>query len=486
MQDIVARGNELQILDSLFESKRAEFLAIWGRRRVGKTYLVRTFFSSKECILFQVTGLKNGKLKQQLDIFANSLRSTFFKSIATPQTWMEAFAFLTEAINSVNLKKVPVVVFLDELPWMASAKSGLLEALDHYWNDKWSSLKFFKLIICGSAASWMLKNIVNNTGGLHNRLTRRIKMLPFCLGEVKQYLKYKNINLNDTQILELYMAIGGIPYYLDELKPGLSAAQNIDALCFKQDGMLFSEYDALFKSLFNKSEYHNQIAKTLMQNKSGMNRKEIAAKCKFALGGRLSIRLSELEAAGFIQQFVPYGHKIKDVHYKLVDEYVMFYLQWILPNRRSLVGKSVMWKQFYATPKYNAWAGYAFEAVCYKHIDQIYAAMGLSNIGAMASSWRYIPKKGADNEGAQIDLLFERQDKVITLCEIKYYDDTYTLDKNSIAALKRKQRVFVTTTKTKKQIFWCLITQHELKVNLHSINISYNVTSKDLFRICQK
>lgn len=485
MHDIIGREAEIAILKKMVNSNQAEFLAIWGRRRIGKTYLIRKFFEQyKKCTFFHSTGLKDGLLQEQLDIFTSSLREIFYAGISTPSKWTEAFAHLTEMIKLLPGTD-PVIIFLDELPWMASPKSRLLQAIDHYWNSKWSMMPRIKLIICGSAASWMIKNILHNKGGLHNRLTQRMQLLPFNLVDVNSYLRYKNIILNNAQIIELYMAMGGVPYYLNSVQPGLSATQNINQICFNKRGLLFSEYDELFKSLFTNSTVHRKLVSILIKNKSGLTRKQIADKSKtISLGGRLSERLAELEAAGFIQQFVPYGNKIKDVYYKLIDEYIIFYLQWIAPNKTNLSSnRAAVWEQLVLTAKYSSWAGYAFEAICFKHVDQIATALGIFNIGSLAASWRYIAKNDDTSNGAQIDLLFDRFDKTVTLCEIKYYSKDFALDQKSYEDLLRKQKVFIHATGCRKQIFWCLITLYPIRSNSYSSSLpALNVTSDDLFK----
>jgi len=484
MIEIVGRQLEQSILGEVLNSNEAEFVALYGRRRIGKTYLIKSYFTNaKPSIFFHMTGLKDGSVKAQLEIFGDTLRETFNINIANPTTWMKAFAMLTESTKqySVNQK---IIIFLDELPWMASPRSRLLQALDHFWNTKWLYNNNLKIIVCGSAASWMLDNIVNAKGGLHNRLTRRINLQPFTLIEAKEYLSYRGVKLNNDQILELYMAIGGVPHYLKEIKPGLSAQQIISKICFSHGSLLLTEYDNLLASLFKHSAIYEEILAILAKHPGGIDKKIIAQRAtKSTLGGRLSKRLDELESAGFIKKFIPYGNTSKDSYYKLIDEYTIFYLKWIAPHRSDIDNMDdLIWEQLCLTSGYKSWSGYAFEALCYKHIKLIKKAMQLERISSKSGTWRYVPSRGSLNKGAQIDLIFDRIDKVMSLCEIKYTTDHFNFDKKVYQELQRKQAVFQEQTKCNKQIFWCMITTLPIKRNsYYDAIVLQNVAVSDLF-----
>lgn len=484
MTEIIGRKKELQILDEVYESDDSEFVAVYGRRRVGKTFLIRNYFANKVSCFFHATGLKDGTNFDQLQNFTVSMRNVFYDGLATPKTWMEAFEQLTKAIKNFYPNQ-RIIIFLDELPWMATARSRLLQALDFYWNTCWLYEKNIKLIICGSAASWMLENIVNSKGGLHNRLTKKINLKPFSLLETRDYLSSRNIKLNNDQILELYMAIGGVPYYLREIKPGLSAKQNISKLCFNSNGLLNKEYDNLLSSLFKHSEIHEELLSILVKKTGGIDKSILASTSKLSsLGGRLSKRLEELESAGFIKKFIPYGKTNKDVYYRVIDEYTIFYLKWIAPNKNSLDDNSdnIMWEQLSLSSGYKAWSGYAFEAVCYKHVSYIKHALSLDRISCRVGNWRYVPKNKESATGAQIDLIFDRIDNVISLCEIKYCKSDFAFDKRIMQDLQKKQKVFVEQTKVSKQVFWCLISSSPVKRNNYVDEIiTHTVTLDDLF-----
>ena len=488
---IVGREVEQDQFQRVLESNEAEFVSVYGRRRVGKTYLIRNFFENKKCIFFQTSGMKNGPQEAQLSEFKREIERTFYGNVRNgflgePKNWMDALSLLTEAIN-LNKERQKIILFLDELPWMATHKSGLLSALDYYWNRFWVNNPRIKLIICGSAASWIIENVLNNKGGLHNRVTLRIHLEPFTLKETKAYLKYRDMKLIESQILELYMCIGGIPYYLKMLDKGLSVIQNINKMCFQKKGTLFDEFNNLFSSLFDASEYHEEIIKAIVSKREGMERSEIERLVQ-TKGGHITKYLSELEEAGFITSFLPQG-RARGLYYKIIDEYTLFYLTWIAPEAKKRLREesvSTYWETVAQSAPWKSWCGYAFEAVCYKHLTAIRKALKIPD-GSAATTLRHFPKKikkGGENgdEGAQIDLLFARPDGVVNICEIKYCKDPFVIDKQIAHELQRKLTIYQKVTKTNKQIFVSMITACRLKKNLYeSEAIASEAGIKDLF-----
>lgn len=482
---ISGRTEEISTLEEIYTSNKPEFLAIYGRRRIGKTFLIRKFFENKNCIFFNASGTKDGTLKEQLLHFKNQLSEVFYNGIdlVAPKTWDEAFALLTDTIKKHQAKKI--VLFLDEIPWMATKKSRLLEALDYYWNQHWSNDTRIKLIICGSSSSWIINKIVNNKGGLHNRITKKIHLKPFTLKETKDYLFNLGIRLVNQQILLLYMVTGGVAYYLSDTKKGLSATQIIENLAFNEKGVLFDEFDNLFSSLFDDADTCIKIVKELGKHRYGMGKTELLKTLgKSSMGGSGLKKLTELEDAGFIISFTPHYHIRQGIYYRLIDEYVFFYLKWIEPIRKSLQKQALeknYWCHIQKTPAWYSWSGYAFESVCYKHIWAIKHALSIP-IGSIANAWRYIPRGENLAQGAQIDLLFDRNDDVITICEIKYTEEPFILTKEYIATLKRKLLVFKEQTRSKKQLFLAIISANGLKNNYYAENdISGLVTLDNLF-----
>jgi AAA+ ATPase superfamily predicted ATPase len=470
-KSIIGRNAEKQLLLKALRSDDAEFIAVYGRRRVGKTFLVRSFFENERCIFFQTTGIKNGPLNQQLSAFKVEIERTFYANqkgirLQNPIDWMDAFLMLTTAIQMADGHQ-KVVVFMDEFPWMATPKSSLLQALDYYWNRFWVNNPRIKLVICGSAASWIIDNILNNKAGLHNRVTMRMHLEPFNLAETQLFLEYKKIRFTPEQILDLYMCIGGIPYYLKFLEKSLSVIQNINTLCFQKNSPLADEFQNLYSSLFDHSEIHKNIIQIIASKRYGISRSDIEKQIR-QKGGRITQHLKELEASGFISAFMPAQRK-RGIYYKIIDEYTMFYLHWINPHSETRLLKEIddqYWNSITQTSSWKSWAGYAFESVCYKHLRQIRKALKIPT-ASVAQTWRHLPTK-SNKQGAQIDLVFDRPDGTINLCEIKYRKAPYSIDKAYAHELNTKKDVYQTVTNTKKHIIFSLITATKVKPSLYS------------------
>ncbi len=461
---IIGRKKELKLLNKVYSSHEAEFLVVYGRRRVGKTYLIREFFISKKCKLLHATGLQHGSQKKQLKKFVEAISETFLDgvSLEAPKNWDDAFGILHKQLSKCQEK---VVVFLDELPWMATRRSGLLEEIDYYWNRNWSKMPNVILVACGSSASWLIKKIINSKGGLHNRVTHAIKLLPFSLAETDEFLKSRNINLNQKHVLSLYMSLGGVPYYLKYIERGLTAQQNIQNIFFAKEAPLQEEFSKLFESLFDNADAYIELVKLIAKRKEGARRAELKVDAQLSSGGgRLSKRLQDLKEAGFIEENIPWGRS-KGEYYKLIDEFCLFYLQWVNSQRQKQFTQDY-WLNQSQRPSYYAWSGYAFEAVCMKHIDHIVRALNIKASGQV-SAWRFIPRTKL-TEGAQIDLVIDRNDNAITLCEIKYTDQEYFIEKQYAKNLKKKVEIFKEKTATKKQIFLAMICANGLKRTAYS------------------
>ncbi len=477
---IIGRTREVQHLEKLYSSQVAEFLVVYGRRRIGKTYLIRQFFQSKPCTFLQVTGLQKGAMKKQLAHFADSLSQTFMQNVSLqqPKSWEEAFRTLTQLIANINTPE-KIVLFFDELPWLATPRAGVLEALDYYWNHHWSQNNQVILIVCGSSASWLIKNIIYNKGGLHNRCTAEIQLLPFTLTETKEFLQSRNIRLTDNHILDLYLALGGVPYYLTYVQRGLVAHQNIQAILCDEKAPLKDEYAKLFESLFTNAPAYRELMKLIASKKEGVSRKTLETEAKLSLGGgRLTDRLKQLEQTHFIKSYIPW-EKERGEYYKVIDEFCLFYLYWLQGSKSKRLVED-FWMRQIQKPLYHVWAGYAFEAVCYKHIHSIIKALHLVTAEAI-SSWR--STKTSDLSGTQIDLLIERSDDAVMLCEIKYTEKPFSITKSYFDVLKNKIEVFKKTTKTNKQIFLMLISANGIQKNQYSSQIiDVIVTLEALFQ----
>jgi len=481
---IIGREAECKTLEEIAHSSEAEFLAIYGRRRVGKTYLITNYFSTKSRVFFYVTGVQKAPLNDQIERFTQEMSRIFYPGLELKPApnWLASFEKLTQAMKTQPATE-QIVLFFDEIPWLAGPRSKFLSALDYYWNKHWSRMPNCKLIICGSSASWIIKKIINHKGGLHNRITRRIILRPFLLDEVEDYLAFRGIKLPRQHIVKLYMAMGGIPHYLKQIKGGLSADQNINEICFTENGILFDEFDKLFSSLFTNPKNHIEIIRLIAKTRQGSSRVEIENKAKRSQkGGGLSDRLEALEAAGFITSYIPVDHPQKGLYYRINDEYTYFYLTWIEPakkNRLMLEANHHYWMRAAKSPAFAAWSGYSFEAVCYKHIGQIIRALRIDTVIRMGS-WRY-SANSSDAAGTQIDLLLDRDDEVITLVEIKYSDKAFVLTKAYQRNLLLKIKTYQTVSKTAKHITLALIAANGVKENAYSALFTQVVTLDNLF-----
>lgn len=468
---IIGREAEKTILNERYNSQKSEFIAITGRRRVGKTYLVNAHF--EKVTSFHFSGVLNATLKQQLQGF-HFQYSQFFKSKNSeniPSNWMEAFIRLSQQLDR-SRKKSKRVIFIDELPWLDTHKSSFLGALEWFWNS-WAINNNVLLIVCGSATSWMINKIVNNKGGLHNRLTKRIHLLPFTLKETTDFLQHKKINLSNYQVTQLYMAMGGIPHYLNEIKPGESAMQTIDRVCFQKEGLLFNEFDNLYRALFKNADNHLKIVLALSKKLKGLSRKELIEASKLKDGGAFSEILEELTWCNFITVTTSFGKTKKDSIYRLTDEFSLFYLKFM--HKKN----NVNWLQLASTSQWKSWSGYAFENVCFKHLMQIKKSLGIEGVFTEFYAFQSVGNKTIS--GAQIDLLIDRNDGIINLCEIKFCDKKFVLTKSEMLKIQHRIDVFTQVTRTQKTIFPTLITAFEAASNEHFTGfIQQGLSLKDL------
>jgi len=477
IKSITGRITEQENLSRALKSNEAELIAIYGRRRVGKTYLIRKYYEKQ--MIFEFSGVHNAKLKDQLINFRNTLSILLKQQVnpEVPENWTAAFEML-KLYAAPLLKKEKCVIFLDEFPWLSSAKSSFLPAFEYFWNSWASKHQNMIVVICGSAASWMIQKIVNNRGGLHNRITRKIRLLPFTLSETEAYLKKNQVNLDRYQISLLYMAVGGIPQYLKDIRAGESAAQNIDRMCFAKDGFLRDEFQNLYQSLFAQADKHTAIVRALADKPSGLTRKEIINTCSLTTGGTTTQLLEELTESGFISAYLPFEKNLRDSIYKLTDEFSRFHLKFIENARASGAGT---WLKLSTSPSWRSWSGTAFESVCMKHIKEIKQALGISGIYSEESIWRYAP--GKSGTGTQIDLLLDRADFCISLCEMKFSTSPFTIDKTYAEQLKNKAQIFQQITKTNKTIFTVMVTTYGTKDNIYKTGLVQNdIQLNDLFQ----
>jgi hypothetical protein len=428
--------------------------------------------------VFVYSGLHNVANDIQLSQFTKALAKQLNNGILLkePADWFEAFDIVALLLKK-KLRRKKVVIFLDEFPWMHSQKSNFLPAFEQFWNSWASQQPQLAVILCGSAASWMIKHVVRNKGGLHNRITQKIELQPFTLQETELFLKHKNIAMSRYQVVQLYMAFGGVPHYLKQAQSGQSAVQIIDRVCFNKSGFLYNEFYDLYGALFNEAERHYRVVRALAAKPSGLNRQEIITTCNLQSGGSATALLDELSAAGFITSYIPIGRKVRDNIYKLTDEYTLFFLKFIEGNR---TGSKNTWSKISNTPDFKCWSGFAFESICLKHIPVIKRAMGISGIYSENAIWR--SRKNSDQDAAQIDLVINRKDNCINLCEIKFHEGSFATDHKYAQALDQKRQIFKDETKSRKTLFITLITASGFTHNEHSIGlIDQHLSLEELF-----
>lgn len=473
---LVGRKKEQAILRNLLEEKESQFCAVYGRRRVGKTYLIRETFNYK--FAFQHTGYANATMARQLSGFRDSLQAASGKRYRMPRTWFEAFHLLEDMLSENKDKKK--IVFLDELSWMDTPRSNFVSALAHFWNN-WATARREKdivLIVCGSSTSWITKKVFRNRGGLYGRLTERIYLSPFSLAECENFAKVAGLDMSRKEIAEAYMTFGGVPYYWSLLDRRFSLAQNIDMLFFRRDGKLRNEYRELYASLFEKEEPYLAIVEALGEKKKGMTRHELQRALGEKSSGTLSTRLEDLEMSDFVRGYSCLGKKERDTLYQLIDPFTLFHFSFVKSNKSAGAN---FWTSKIESPTHNAWAGLAFERLCFWHTDQIKQALGISGMACNFYSWTYIPKD-KNEEGAQIDMLIDRSDKVINLCEMKYADSEFVVTDKEYKHLCQRRSVFQAVSKTRKAVHYTLVTTYGLKRTANDDIFNQTVTLDDLFR----
>ena len=469
---IIGRNEEIRILSESVNSEKSELVVIYGRRRIGKTYLVRNYFN--EQIIFEISGIHHGSVDDQLENFTAILSREQGLDLKQPKSWLAAFEMLISFINRKRTQK-KMVLFFDEFPWLAGPKSKFLSAFENFWNVYASKKNNLIIIICGSAASFMIQNVLNNKGGLHNRVSRKIKLLPFTLQETAQFLQFKGIIWNHYDIVQMYMTMGGVPHYLEQIDKGESVAQSIDRIFFNPKGILFNEFKQLFSSLFENYNNHQQIVETLSSVNKGLIRDEIIKISRLPSGGSFSKVIEELIESGFVSKTNSFGKNVKSTIFRLTDEYCLFYQKFLTNYKNNGEGS---WQRLSSKPVWTTWRGYAFENICLKHNFQIKKALGIDRIHSQSSGWMGESVLGK----AQIDLLIDRDDNIINLCEIKFYKAEFAIDKKYAEELRRKVVIFQEVSKTRKNVFITFITSFGLLNNEYAKELVQNqITLDELF-----
>ena len=475
---IIGREYEQRILRQIEENPGAQLVAVYGRRRVGKTYLIKTFF--KDRLSFCFTGTYQGSARSQLGDFATELSAVTRKPVQPPDNWREAFALLRAYLSSLKTERR--IVFIDEMPWLETPKSEFLAAFSFFWNNWAETQDGLKVIICGSAASWMVNKIIGSKGGLYGRLSRTLYLRPFSLGETEQYLRSQGIVWNRRLILQTYMIFGGIPYYLRLLNKDVPFTENIDSLFFRDYSELRKEYHFLFQSLFSEAELYRRVVDVLAEKKKGLSLEEIRKATGAAMSGRLSEILDNLERCEFLRVYYPFRKKKKGALYQLIDPLCIFYHTFIKTQSEY---DPYCWTKTNPSAR-SVWAGYAFERICLLHIPQIRQKLQLNSMLVTVCSWavkKHTDSDGTTWPGAQIDLILDRADGIVDLCEIKFTQNEFVITAEYADALRRRADEFVALTGTKSTPRLVFITSEGVRDNSYSGIIQANVTADDLFAI---
>ncbi len=477
---IIGRSREQEIIRDYCNSGKAELIAVYGRRRVGKTYLVRRMFDDK--FAFSFTGMYEVTRAVSLEQFRVSLEQYSHRPVAKLKDWFAAFEALRHYLES--LQQEQIVVFLDELPWLDTPKSNFLAAFSFFWNNWASTVSNLKLLICGSSTTWMLSHIIGDKGGLYGRVSRPVYLAPFNLGETELFLReIKGMELSRRQVLDVYMVLGGIPYYLDMIEKGVPLDVCIDHLFFAQGAPLRGEFDFLFRSLFKDSLVYRRIVEILSSKMRGMSRKEIMETAKLKEGGKLTEVLANLLKCDFIRKYSAIGKSEREAQYQLTDMFSLFHIRFVAKSNGQ---DEHFWSNLRGDGSRVAWSGYAFEQICLHHIPQLKRALGIFGILSNVCSWACLPfvdSTGIRWKGGQIDLLIDRNDGAINVCEMKYADEEYVISAEYEQRLQERASLFRQVTKTKKTLLCTFVTTYGVKKNMHSGIVQSEVKIDDLFDV---
>lgn len=468
---IVGRIPEIEKLTDLYESDQAELVAVYGRRRVGKTFLVNELFKGR--FTFMHSGLSPievptdslGRKADQLAHFHRSLRAQGAAAETCPSSWLDAF-YMLEDLLQVRDDGSRQLVFLDEIQWTDTPKSGFMRGLEAFWNG-WACHRNIIVIVCGSSASWMLDRLINDHGGLYDRVTWQLHLMPFDLSECEEYLLSNGVDVSRYDTVQYYMALGGVPYYLRYVDPKMSFEQNMDALFFRKQSPLRNEFSRLFSSTFSNPGTMEAIVRAVGSLNRGLTRQELSKEAGVPDGGTLTKYLESLEEGGFIMRYTPFGEGRREARYKLIDPFCLF---------RLTFGDAASWSKAAGTA---AWRGIAFENVCFNHVPQIKQVLGISGVATRESLWS---KRGdEDDEGTQVDLILERADNIVEICEAKFLSEPFSVDKEYHFVLERRKRLVSENVPKKRTVRNILISTYGLERTGYRWDFAAVVTLDDLF-----
>lgn len=484
---MIGRENERKKLQELYDSKSAEMVAVYGRRRVGKTFLIDEVFKGR--LSFRHAGLspiddryddatkRKSRMKDQLKHFHRSLVLAGLTGSKMPGSWLEAFYLLEDLLAKKDDGQTRLLIFFDEIQWLDTPKSGFMTAFEGFWNGWACHRHNVMVIVCGSSTSWILDKFINNHGGLYGRVAYQIHLKPFTLHECEELFRANGVVMSRYDVVQSYMMVGGIPYYLNFFNRENSLSQNVDALFFADNAPLKDEFDRLFASLFGNPDVMKSIIIALSSRNRGLTRQELIQKTGIANSGEFSQFLQALISGAFIIRYCSFGNSKREEFYKLIDPFCIFYLRFVKNNAGK---RNVNWVNLADSPSVTTWQGYAFENVCFNHIGQIKSALGIGGVSTEESLWS--KRGGEEVSGTQIDLIIDRRDHVLNMCEIKFYNDEFTVNKDYHLTLCHRHNLLLEIIPKKYSVHNTLITTYGLKHNEYYSDFTRVVTLDDLFQ----
>jgi AAA+ ATPase superfamily predicted ATPase len=408
MKQFIGRKVEIAQLTALIDLPRPSIAVIYGRRRVGKSELIRHVTQGKNVLSFE--GLEGQPKHKQIKNFLFQLSAQSNIREKNISDWPDALILLRTLTQDGQW-----IIILDEFQWMANYQNELVSVIKMIWEKYLSQNPDLTLILCGSIASFM-KSKVLKSSALYGRTDYELNLHELNLSEISEFFPGKG----SDEVIDTAMLVGGIPKYLELISEYPSLYDALEPLAFSQDGFFKTEYDRLFASHFGKKPIFMKIIQTLATNPYGLTTGKLAKEMQVASGGTLCHQLDDLESAGFLHSIIPFdkpeGSKLRK--YILMDAYVRFYHSIIRGSMKETTPPNTQFHAIMSSPRYAAWAGMAFEFLCMRHHKEISRILGFHGIPYTAGP--FFQRKTLDTPGVQIDLLFERSDKILVLCEMKY------------------------------------------------------------------
>ena len=426
----VGRKKELSLLEESYLSSKSEIFTVYGRRRIGKSTLIEIFARQKPNF-FSFEGIEGQNSSFQIKHFTEMLKKQLQDPLLSSiqfQSWDAVFTYVSERLMTKTRPNEKIIFFLDEIQWMAAGRSSFISLLKYYWDNYWKKSNVL-MILCGSIASFMVNKVVHSKA-LYGRIDHEILLKGLHPFEAKAFFADKH--KSTEEILKYYLILGTIPKYLEYINPSRSFQWNMNKLFFSSHGSMINEIKKIFYSQFKESTIYFDIVKLLKSGPLALS--EICTRLKIKSGGGLKRYLTNLENAEIIRSHVPFNRKANSrlKKYVLSDEYLNFYFKYLEPNLR-IIEESESEKLFETLTKnsFDVWLGFAFEKFCIKHNSWLADLMGFKDDVLIASP--YFERK---DQRFQIDLVYLRADKVITICEIKHH--TKPLSSKQIGEMQRK------------------------------------------------